>query len=224
TWGVNFERNIRRKNEQVFWAPVPKAYGLTRISLAGELTGMRSLARGLDLRLKPFLVTGRHDARPAANLESTAMLHDVGIDARYGVTAGLNLDLTYNTDFAQVEVDEQQVNLTRFNLLFPEKRDFFLENSGLFTVGTGTAFSQTPVETDLFFSRRIGLSNTGQPIPIVGGTRLTGKTGRDNIALLDIQTDRAFDKPGDNFLVGRYSRDVFKRSRIGAILVNKAST
>ena len=89
------------------------------------------------------------------------MLHDVGLDARYGVTAGLNLDVTVNTDFAQIEVDEQQVNLTRFGLFFPEKRDFFLENSNLFTMGTGTAFTSTPVQTDLFFSRRIGLSDTG---------------------------------------------------------------
>ena len=133
----------------------------------------------------------------------------------------MNLDVTYNTDFAQVEVDEQQVNLTRFSLFFPEKRDFFLENAGLFNMGTGSTFTSSTVETDLFFSRRIGLSDTGTPIPIIGGGRLAGKQGRHNIGVLDIQTDSAFGKPGDNFLVARYSSDVLKRSRVGAIFVNK---
>ena len=217
TWGVNFMRNIRRKNEQVFWAPVPKAYGLTRVSLAGTLTGLRSLSQGLDLKFKPFLVTGVRHQQPASLSSRTSFLHDYGFDGRYGLTSGLNLDVTYNTDFAQVEVDQQQVNLTRFDLFFPEKRDFFLENAGMFNMGT------TADEADLFFSRRIGLSDNGEPIPIIGGTRLAGKVGKHSIALLDIQTDRAFDSPGDNFFVGRYSRDVLARSRVGALMVNKES-
>ena len=223
-WGVNFLRNIRRKNEQVLWAPIPKAYGLTRVSLAGQLTGLRSLSQGVDFRLKPFVVSGVKDRRPAANAGGTSAVRDVGLDARYGVTSGVNLDVTLNTDFAQVEVDEQQVNLTRFNLLFPEKRDFFLENAGLFQMGTGTSFSSSAVETDLFFSRRIGLSDDGQPIPIRAGGRLAGKSGRDSVGLLDIQTDNYFTRPAENFLVGRYSRDVLKRSRVGAIFVNKDAT
>jgi len=223
TWGVNFMRNIRRKNEQVYWAPVGKAYELTRVSSAGVLTGLRSLSQGQDLRLKPFALTGVRDRQAAPAIDNTQFLREVGADFRYGVTAGLNLDLTYNTDFAQVEVDEQQVNLTRFGLFFPEKREFFLENAGLFTMGTGRSFTSTPVTTDLFFSRRIGLSPTGQPVPIIGGGRLAGKTGPHNIGLLNIQTDRAFERPGDNFLVGRYSADVFSRSRVGAIFINKES-
>ena len=221
SWGVNFMRNIRRKNEQVFWAPIPKAYTLTRVSMAGELVGLRSLSHGLDLKLKPYVVAGMRDARLAADVHSTNALRDVGADMKYGVTGGLNLDLTYNTDFAQVEADEQQVNLTRFSLVFPEKRDFFLENAGQFKMGTGGTFTSTTVETDLFFSRRIGLSDTGQVIPIIGGARLAGKTGRHNIGVLDIQTDRAFNRPGDNFLVARYGADVLKRSRVGAIFINK---
>jgi Domain of unknown function (DUF5916)/Carbohydrate family 9 binding domain-like len=217
TWGVNFMRNIRRNNEQVFWAPIPKAYGMTRVSLAGTLTGLRALNQGLDLKLKPFVVTGVRREQPTSVRSTTSFLRDYGFDGRYGVTSGLNLDVTFNTDFAQIEVDQQQVNLTRFNLFFPEKRDFFLENAGMFNMGT------TADEADLFFSRRIGLSDTGQPVPIIGGARLTGKAGKHNIALLDIQTDGAFDKPGDNFLVGRYSRDVLSRSRIGALFVNKDS-
>jgi uncharacterized protein DUF5916/cellulose/xylan binding protein with CBM9 domain len=221
SWGVNFMRNIRRKNEQVFWAPIPKAYTLTRVSMAGALVGFQSLSHGLDLKLKPYVVAGVRDARPSADLRATKALRDVGADVKYGITGGLNLDLTYNTDFAQVEADEQQVNLTRFSLFFPEKRDFFLENAGQFKMGTGGTFTSTTVETDLFFSRRIGLSDSGQVIPIVGGARLAGKTGRHNIGILDIQTDRAFDRPGDNFLVARYGADVLTRSRVGAIFINK---
>ena len=222
-WGVNFMRHIRRRNELVYWSPIPKAYSLTRVSLAGELTGIEGLSRGLDLKLKPFLLAGVRNTATSSSTATTRWPRDVGLDARYGVTAGLNLDVTVNTDFAQVEVDEQQVNLTRFGLFFPEKRDFFLENSNLFTMGTGSSFTSTPVQTDLFFSRRIGLSDTGQPVPILGGARLTGKVGANSVAVLDIQTDRAFDRPGDNFFVGRYSRDILRRSRIGALFVNKES-
>ncbi len=221
TWGLNFMRNIRRTNEQVFWAPIPKAYTLTRVSLAGRLEGLQALSHGVDLKLKPYVVNGVRDTHASTGLQTTSYLKDAGLDVRYGVAGGLNLDLTYNTDFAQAEVDEQQVNLTRFGLFFPEKREFFLENAGLFKMGTGGQFTSTTVETDLFFSRRIGLSDSGQPIPILGGVRLAGKSGRHNVGLLDIQTRGAFNRPGDNFLVGRYSADVLKRSRVGAIFVNK---
>ena len=221
TWGVNFARHVRGRNETSLWSPIPKAYTMTRVSMAGELQGLTGISRGLDLRLKPFFVGGMHDVQASRTSRTTDGLHDLGLDARYGVTAGLNLDLTLNTDFAQVEVDEQQVNLTRFGLFYPEKRDFFLENSNFFTMGTGAAFTSAQVQTDLFFSRRIGLSDTGTPLPILGGARLAGKSGKNNVGMLDIQTDPAFGRPGDNFFVGRYSRDVFKRSRIGALFINK---
>jgi hypothetical protein len=223
TWGINFLRHIRRKNELDYWSPIPRAYALTRVSLAGELRGLQNLSLGWDLKLKPFVVTGPRRRELSASNRSTTWARDVGLDARYGVTAGLNLDVTINTDFAQVEVDDQQVNLTRFGLFFPEKRDFFLEASNFFTMGTGASFTSTPVQTDLFFSRRIGLSETGQPVPIQAGARLTGKMGKNNLAVLDVQTDDAFAKPGDNFFVSRYSRDVLRRSRVGAIFVNKES-
>ena len=220
-WGVNFQRHTRRKNEQALWSPIPKAYSLTRVSMAGELRGLSGISRGLDLRLKPFFVGGAQYLQTSAANKTTDGIHDVGLDARYGLTAGLNMDVTVNTDFAQVEVDEQQVNLTRFGLFYPEKRDFFLENSNFFTMGTGQAFTVTQVQTDLFFSRRIGLSDSGTPLPILGGVRVAGKSGRNNIGALDIQTDDAFGVPGANFFVGRYSRDVLKRSRVGAIFINK---
>ncbi|MBI4474140.1 MAG: hypothetical protein HY646_15830 [Acidobacteria bacterium] len=217
TWGINFMRSIRRKNEQVFWAPIPKAYGLTRVSLAGSLIGLRGLSQGMDLRIKPFLIGGVR-SRTSPSATKNTFQRDSGLDVKYGITSGLNLDVTVKTDFAQVEADEQQVNLTRFGLFFPEKRDFFLENAGQFLVGTQRQ------EADLFFTRQIGLSSTGQPIPIIAGARLTGKIGANNLALMDIQTDEAFGKPGDNFLVTRYSRDVLSRSRIGGLFINKRAS
>ena len=219
TWGINFMRLIRRKNESVFWAPIPKAYSLTRVSLAGTLDGLQSLSQGMDLRIKPFVIAGSRGDRVTGSMVATG-IGDVGLDVKYGVTSGLNLDLTANTDFAQAEVDEQQVNLTRFSLFFPEKREFFLENSGQFSVGTQTPFRRT---ADLFFSRRIGLSASGQPVPIFGGARLTGKAGRHNIAVMNIQTDEAFGVSGDNFLVSRYSCDVLGRSKVGGLFINKQS-
>ena len=216
-WGINFMRNIRRKNEQVFWAPVPKPYTLTRVSVAGTVTGLASLNRGLDLRFKPFVVGGgRRITEAGSALDSTES--DVGLDLKYGVGAGLNLDITVNTDFAQAEVDEEQVNLTRFPLFFPEKREFFLENAGQFNVGARTSFGRL---ADLFFSRRIGLSESGTPIPILGGARLTGKVGRHNVAMMNLQTDGAFGRAGENFMVARYSRDIFSRSKVGGIIINK---
>ena len=216
TWGINFMRSIRRKNEQVYWSPIPKPYTLTRVSLAGTVSGMTGVTRGLDLRLKPFLVAGGRRDRTGGSVSQSG-LREVGLDAKYGLSSGLALDVTVNTDFAQAEVDEQQVNLTRFPLFFPEKRDFFLENSGQFTVGT----QGNDRMADLFFSRRIGLSAAGQPVPLLGGARLTGKLGENNVALMQLQTGEAFGRPGENFLVGRYSRDVGQRSRIGGLVVNK---
>ena len=219
TWGVNFMRNIRQKNEQVFWAPITKEYRLTRVSLAGTMTGLTGLSRGMDLRVTPYILAGGKQQLEGAVLKPSGF-SDVGVDVKYGVASGLNLDLTLNTDFAQVEVDEQQVNLTRFPLFFPEKRDFFLENAGMFNVGAGSSGS-TSRHGDLFFSRRIGLSDSGQPVPIIGGARLTGKVNRHNIAMLDITTQDGSADLGENFFVGRYSRDIFTRSKIGGIVINK---
>ncbi len=215
TWGINFMRTIRRKNESVFWAPIPKAYALTRVSLAGTLTGLRSLSQGVDLRIKPYVLAGTDTSR-ADTETTTSALRDVGLDVKYGISSSMNLDLTVNTDFAQVEADEQQVNLTRFSLFFPEKRDFFLENAGQFNVGTQGG-------QHLFFSRRIGRGDSGESIPILGGARLTGKVGRNNIAFMDLQTDDAFGAPGENFLVTRYSRDILSKSKVGGLIINKQS-
>ena len=215
-WGANFMRNIRRKNEQIFWAPISKEYQLTRVSQAGTLAGIRGVNRGLDLRLTPYVLAGGRQDHVRGSLDGSGF-NQYGMDVKYGVASGLNLDLTLNTDFAQVEVDEQQVNLTRFPLFFPEKRDFFLENAGMFNIGGGSGFGRA---ADLFFTRRIGLSDGGQPIPIIGGARLTGKTGRNNIAVMNITTGD-FGDAGENFFVGRYSRDILARSKVGALVINK---
>jgi hypothetical protein len=219
-WGINFMRNIGRKNEQAFWAPIPKGFSLTRVSLAGSVTDLHSLSRGRDLRIKPFVVGGGRRVSDAGNTDNSTE-QDVGLDVKMGLPAGFSLDVTINTDFAQAEVDDEQVNLTRFALFLPEKREFFLENAGQFNVGMAGASVRL---ADLFFSRRIGLSETGEPIPILGGARLTGKVGRNTFAMMDIQTDDAFERPGENFLIARYSRDIFARSRIGAIFVNKQAS
>ncbi len=217
SWGINFMRNIGRKNEQAFWAPIPREFTLTRVSLAGSLRDLESLNRGRDLRIKPYAIGGGNSQLEGGVRDNSAQ-SDVGLDLKYGVTAGLNLDVTVNTDFAQAEVDNEQVNLTRSALFFPEKREFFLENSGQFAVGTTNSTGRI---ANLFFSRRIGLTDGGEGVPILGGARLTGKLGRHNIAVMDLQTEDAFGEPGENFLVARYSRDVFERSKIGGMLINK---
>ena len=222
TWGLNVMRNIRRKNEQVFLSPVPRGYSLYRVSASGKLNGL-SLPTRRDLRFIPYVSGSVNDDRTLRTngVDRTGRL---GIDAKWGVRADLTLDATVNTDFAQVEADEEQVNLTRFALVFPEKRPFFLENAQLFQVGQ-------PQGVDLFFSRRIGLDPTGQPIDILGGARLSGKLGGGyNVGLLNLQTDQAFDHrtgaplaSANNFTVVRLQREI-GRSNFGGIVVNRQGT
>ncbi len=141
-----------------------------------------------------------------------------GFDIKYSVTPSLTLDATYNTDFAQVEVDELQINLDRFNLFFPEKRPFFHENGGAFSIGS-------PGEVQLFFSRRIGISEDGQPVPILGGMRLSGKIADLNVRLLNMQTESVADSiPSNNFTVARINQEFPNRSAIGAMFINSQAT
>ncbi len=213
-WGVNFQRNIRRRNETSFWASLPRQYNLYRASLAGELRGLQIQPRQ-NLQVTPYALgrSRQYRTRPTG----TVNLGDVGADLKYGVTPSLTLDATYNTDFAQVEVDEQQVNVDRFGLFFPEKRPFFLENAGLFAVGS-------PREAEVFFSRQIGIGADGQEIPLLGGARLTGQIAGTRIGLLDIQTEATADTPGNNFGVARVLRELPNRSSLGAIVVNREGT
>ncbi len=219
SWGLNLARYIRRRNEEDFWAPVGRQYSLYRVSLAGTLEAVEPPARRVALVTPYALGTVRRDFVNATAADASAQF---GGDAKLGVTPSLTLDLTYNTDFAQVEVDEQQINLTRYNLFFPEKRPFFLENAGTFAVGT-------PQSVELFFSRRIGIGAASQPVPLFGGGRLTGKAGGFTVGLLDIQADRvpvgaAAATPPDNYAVGRVLHELPNHSRIGAIAVSRLNT
>ncbi len=221
TWGFNVVRNIRRKNEQVFLAPIPRGYSVYRVSLAAKITELNLPGRR-DVKVTPY-GAGRTDQDNLALVDQSKNQFDVGVDVKWGVTPNVTADFTVNTDFAQVESDEQQVNLTRFPLFFPEKRPFFLENAQTFQFGA-------PQEVDLFFSRRIGLSPSGLPISILGGARLSGKIGEYNIGVLDMQTDEAFNErtdallaPSENFAVVRVQREV-GRSNFGGIFVNRQAT
>jgi hypothetical protein len=218
TWGINFQRRLRRKNEDSFWSPLPRIFNLNRVSLAGTLEGLEGIQPGSNLRIKPYAVsTFGQFAGGRRNL-----VGDLGVDAKYGLTPGLSWDFTYNTDFSQVEADEQQINLTRFNLFFPEKREFFLENSGIFAFGGSgrREFTQSD-DLILFFSRNIGLSEEGRPIPIRGGTRLSGRAGPWELGFLNIQQQEFGEEPAANFTVARVRRNIFTSSDIGVMLVNK---
>jgi Domain of unknown function (DUF5916)/Carbohydrate family 9 binding domain-like len=226
TWGVNFERKVRRLNEDSYWSPLPRIYNLDRVSMAGTVEGLTGLRPGMNLRVKPYAATTSSTLQGS---RTTGEL-DAGLDVKYGVTTGLVWDFTVNTDFSQVEADEQQVNLTRFSLFFPEKRDFFLENSGIFQFGTNSGQfggggqgggGGGGREMQLFFSRRIGLSEDGEPIPILGGTRLTGRQGGYSVGVLNIQQREGQMTAAANFTALRLRRDVLANSDIGAILLNK---
>ena len=216
TWGLNFQRNIRSRNEQSYWAPLPRQFRLHRLSLAGELQGIE-VPPQRNLKLTPYVLG---QALRRTDDTKTTALGDFGADLKYSVTPSMTLDLTYSTDFAQVEVDDQQVNLDRFNLFFPEKRPFFLENAGLFSVGQ-------PGQLEVFFSRRVGIGEGGGQIPIFGGGRLSGKVGSNtNVGFLNIQTQsvNATGTPSNNFTVARVRQDFRNRSNIGAMFVNRGAT
>ena len=214
-WGLNLVRMIRRRNEEAFWAPVARQFNLYRMSAAGDLTGLQVPSRRVAT-VTPYVLSSaqRNFATQADASYPTA----VGVDAKYGLTPSLTLDLTYNTDFAQVEVDEQRSNLTRFPLFFPEKRPFFLENAGTFAAGT-------PQAVDLFFTRRIGIDSLGQPVKIQGGGRLTGRVGGTTIGLMQLFTG---EDPGvqsaQSYTVARALKEVGRRSRIGIIGVQRMAT
>ena len=220
TWGFNAVRNIRRKNEQAYLQPVQRGYNLTRVSEAAQLTGL-DLPKRRDLKITPY-VAGRYLNDNRFATEHTDESGDVGGDLKWGITPSLTADVTVNTDFAQVEADEEQVNLTRFELFFPEKRPFFLENSSIFQFGASQ-------QIDLFFSRRIGFE-AGTEAPILGGGRVSGKAGAYNIGVLNMQTrdthavrTDAVLAPATNFFVSRVQRE-FGRSNVGAIFINRQAT
>jgi hypothetical protein len=217
-WGITFRRIVLAKNEWSYATVVPPEWstmGIAKFSSAAELEGVTIGSRAMNLELTPYVLGGVVEARCEVGCAIDGT-RDVGVDAKYGVTSNLTLDLTYNTDFSQVEADEQQINFTRFNLFFPEKRQFFLEGKGIFDFGiTGGDYRLLP-----FFSRRIGLEGS-EAVPIVGGARLTGKAGRYSVGALGIGTEAADSSAGTRFGAVRVKRDVLSRSSIGFIATDR---
>jgi hypothetical protein len=236
-WGIQLRRSIRHKNEWTYLTPVPQnmagPQALNRVSSAGTLVGLDLPPASKNFELKPYAISRLSTDKIRTTPIENDFDGDVGGDVKYGVTANLTADLTINTDFAQVEIDEQQVNLTRFSLFFPEKRDFFLEGRGVFDfarggAGTGGQFAGPAQATDtptLFYSRRIGL-NANRVIPIEVGGRLTGKVGDFGIGAMNIQAgeEEVSRTPATNFTVVRVKRDILRRSTVGAMFTNRSES
>ena len=221
-WGVNFFRRIRRRNELSHWSPVPRRYGRFQAALSGDLRGLEGLKPGRNLKVKPFVLIGMN--RFSSQGKTAEGDFDGGVDVKYGLTSGLTLDLTLNTDFSQVEADTQQVNLTRFPLFFPEKREFFLENSGVFQFGeTYQVGPPRSNEVLLFFSRKIGLSEEREPLPLLGGARMTGRAGPYYLGFMNIQTRSEGAVAANNFTVARLRRDLSDNADVGVMFLNRQS-
>jgi hypothetical protein len=231
TWGVNFHRFIARKREEDFWTPMPRSYGFFgayKISNYGHLVGLEGIRQGEKWQVMPYLIGGgsKDDVDQPFKLKG-----DAGLDLKYRLTSNVMADLTVNTDFAQVESDQEQFNLTRFEIFFPEKREFFLEGGDIFRFGERYQEHEPP-STLLFFSRTIGLSEDGREIPILGGVKVTGKAGKYDIGLMNILTDQTSYTTDEgesvqiertNSSVFRLKRDIFEKSTFGVMALSKDS-
>ncbi|MBM4184234.1 MAG: DUF4440 domain-containing protein [Gemmatimonadetes bacterium] len=256
-WGIQLRRSVLRRNEWEHIAALPLSVagqgsqGIFRVSMYGTLVGIEAPEPSRNLEVKPYGISGARTDRLANPAFTNDGYADAGLDVKYGITENLTADLTFNTDFAQVEVDEQQVNLTRFNISFPEKREFFLEGRGIFSFGASGNFGGGGLGggggfggggggggggpfgggagPQLFYSRQIGLQNNAE-VPIIGGGKITGKVGAFDVGVLNIQTqgpDGFFDIDGPratNFSVVRVRRDVFARSSVGALFTNRSQS
>ena len=230
TWGINFGRHIARKREESYWSPILRDFGWFgkyKVSYCGHLTGLENLHQGKRIHLMPFLIGGGIQGEEEDSLSRSG---DLGLDLKYGLTSNLTVDMTINTDFAQVEADQEQFNLTRFSLFFPEKRGFFLEGADIFRVGERYRPYQPP-STLFFFSRTIGLSEDGREIPVIGGVRITGKTGSYDLGILNVLTDSTSYEEDDeqvniektNYSVIRVKRDFLEKSTVGIMVLSKDS-
>lgn len=227
TWGVNFQRTVRRKNEESLWMGWARNQGLRRMSNAGLLTGLKAaeVTQGHGLDIKPYVVgEATRDWRTSGD-GTMRRNADIGVDLFYNLTPSLRANLTVNTDFAQAEVDQRQTNLTRFSLFFPEKRDFFLDGSLFFNFadGGGGGGGGEPVDLAPFFSRRIGLDDRGEPQAINFGGKLTGQAGAFDVGVLQVQTREEANAPGEDFSVIRLKRRFFRQSYVGAIYTRRAA-
>lgn len=219
-WGFNVYRTIRRKNEMVLWQSWSRDNeGFPRVSRAGHLTGMADLPEpGLNIEVKPFVLGGTRQELSDDGRTPVEREGDFGLDLKSELRPGLVLDLTLNTDFAQVEVDDEQVNLTRFSLFYPEKRDFFLENSGVFEMGADGGFGPPPYK--LFFSRKIGIGEDG-PLPILGGARLTGRIAGQTVGFMNVVTGGSGEELRTNYSVARMKRDLGENNFLGWMVTDR---
>jgi len=222
-WGVNVKRVVRRLQEDSYLSAPPPPYDISSLNFAGELRGLVLGKRQRNLQLIPYALGGlaRETDPEDAGEELSDSLAEVGLDVKYSITSDLTLNGTFNTDFSQVESDDVQVNLTRFSLFYPEKREFFLENAELFSFGHGGGFGDRPPDVTPFFSRRIGIRD-GETVPIDAGLRLTGKAGRQDVGLLSVRAGAVEELGLDSiwYNIGRVRRDLGGRSYIGGILTD----
>ncbi len=205
-WGFNVMRTISRKNEQDIWRAWERDdKGVYHLSKAGTLHIAQPVQRGRQLDIKPYLLTGAEDT----NVSDPDEEFKYGLDLRYGISSNTQVHLTTRTDFAQIESDQEVINLTRFDLNYPEKRDFFLENADLLEFSQGM--------NTIFYSRRIGLSRSRQPIPILGGAKISHTAGRYRLGFMSMQTEEAYGQSSTNYSVARLKRDIWNKSHIGFV-------
>jgi hypothetical protein len=216
-WGINFQRTIRRKNEDVLWSGHARNQGLARMTNAGRLEGLGGISQGLGLDVKPYVV-GNVSSAPGRGRPDALSTGDVGVDAFYNLTPALRANLSVNTDFAETEVDQRRVNLTRFPLFFEEKRDFFLEGSSFFGFSSEAGRAVMP-----FFSRRIGLDDRGAPQPIDAGAKLTGQAGAFDVGVLQVRTAESGRRLGEDVSVVRVRRRAFEQSYVGGIYTRRSA-
>jgi hypothetical protein len=216
-WGINFQRTIRRKNEDVLWTGHARNQGLARMTNAGRVEGLGGISQGVGLDVKPYLV-GNVSSAPGRGRSDALSTGDVGVDAFYNLTPALRANISVNTDFAETEVDQRRVNLTRFPLFFEEKRDFFLEGSSFFDFSREEEEAVVP-----FFSRRIGLDDRGAPQPVDGGAKLTGQAGAFDVGVLQVRTAASGQRLGEDFSVMRVRRRAFEQSYVGGLYTRRSA-
>src|SRR5579859_709277 len=212
-WGVNFKRFIRRKNEEDLWVAYRRTFGITKVSQAGDLNGIENIESGRLFIVKPYGLA-RYDQQTGADPKFPLT---AGVDVKYGLSSNLVMNLTGNTDFADTEVDLEPFNITPFKVFIPEKRQFFLENAGVFNFALGDG-------DQLFFSRQIGIDPiTGNQVPINGGAKLTGRVGRMELGVMDVDTRSSGPNPYSNSGVVRLKESLWAGSYIGAMAIDKHS-
>lgn len=208
-WGINFERNIRRKKEQLLWQGWSRLYDVEKISQGGKLLGIKNIKQGKKIEFLPYILGGFEFSE-----SQTSSTSKIGGEVNFDITPTLKLGVTVNTDFAQVESDRQQINLSRFSIFYPEKRQFFLEGKNYYDMDVG--------RVNLFYSRRIGIEESNE-VPIIGGMRFFGKLNKTSIGIMSIQTYAKDNIASTNYSVIKVKQDIFKQSSIGIISTQKYS-